>query len=229
MSPAFVANMEEVLEVYARPYAPAEPVVCVDEYPLALSRPSRPDLPAAPWQPRRVDYEYERAGSAALFAAFQPLAGWRTVTVTDRRTAVDFALFVRTLVDEHFPEATTVHLVLDNLNTHTKAAFYTAFEPAEARRILSRLAWHFTPAHGSWLNMQEIEWSVLAHQCLGQRRLGDLDTVQRAVDAWAAARNAAAATVRWRFTTPDARRALRKLYPIPAVGHQLSLPLDMAA
>ena len=208
--------MEDILDLYAAAFDPTRPVVCLDEYPLALTRPTRPDLPPAPGRIHRVDYEYARAGSCSLFAAFQPLVGWRTVAVHDRRTAEDFALFVRALVDEHFPDAEVIRLVLDNLNTHTPASLYTAFGPEEANRLVKRLEWHYTPVHGSWLNMIEIEWSVLAQQCLRGRRLGDMATVQREVDAWADRRNADHATVRWHFTTRDARRALAKCYPVPS-------------
>lgn len=213
VTPRFVACLEDVLDVYEEPYDPLRPVVCVDEYPLALSAPSRPELPMHPGQPARQDYEYQRRGSCSLFGAFQPRAGWRTVQVHERRTAQDFAHFLQTLVDEHFPDAQVIRLVLDNLNTHTLAALYATFPPAEARRIARKLAFHYTPPHGSWLNMIEIEWSVLAHQCFKHRRLPDSPTVQREVDAWAARRNAAHATVHWCFTTPDARRAVR--YPLP--------------
>jgi hypothetical protein len=225
----FVARMEDVLELYAAPFDPARPVVCLDEYPLALTTPTRPDQPAGPGRVRRVDYEYARAGSCSLFAAFQPLAGWRTVAVHDRRTAEDFALFVRTLVDEHFPDAAMIRLVLDNLNTHSAASLYSAFGGEEARRLAERLEWHYTPVHGSWLNMIEIEWSVLAQQCLRGRRLGDTATVQREVNAWAHRRNAERATVRWHFTTRDARRALARCYPVPSTQRSTADPLLDAA
>jgi hypothetical protein len=220
VSPLFVARMEDVLDLYAEPVDARRPVVCLDEYPLALRLPTRADLPLAPHRAQRHDYEYVRCGSCSLFAAFQPLAGWRTVQVRARRTAADFAWFLKELVDVHFPAATVIRLVLDNLNTHTPAALYATFPAAEARRIAARLEWHFTPVHGSWLNMIEIEWSVLAQQCLGQRRLGDIATVQHEVDAWADTRNAQQATVRWHFTTRDARRALESCYPVPAAADE---------
>lgn len=210
----FVARMEEVLDLYAMPFDPAHPVVCVDECPLGLTAPSRPAVAAAPGRPRREDYEYIRGGSCSLFAAFQPLTGWRTVTVAERRTAQDFARFLRDLVDHSDPTVATIRLVVDNLNTHSPAALYSTFPPEEAHRIARRLEWHYTPPHGSWLNMVEIEWSVLARQCLRGRRLGTIEEVQREVDAWVARRNAARATVEWRFTTRDARRAMRTVYPI---------------
>lgn len=214
--------MEDVLDLYAEAIDVQRPVVCLDEYPLALRRPTRPDLPLRPHRARRHDYEYERCGSCTLFAAFQPLTGWRAVQARDRRTAQDFAWFLKDIVDARFPTARCIRLVLDNLNTHTPAALYATFPPAEARRIAQRLEWHYTPPHGSWLNMIEIEWSVLAEQCLGNRWLADRASVQHEVDAWAAARNAARATVRWRLTTRDVRRALASSYPVPAAttAHQ---------
>lgn len=223
MSALFVARMEDLLDLYAAPFDPAQPVVCVDEYPLALTAPVRADLPPAPGKLRKVDYEYRRCGSCSLFAAFQPLAGWRTVMVRERRTAQDFAHFLRVLVDEHFPQATCIRLVLDNLNTHTPAALYQTFVPAEARRIAARLVWHYTPVHGSWLNMIEIEWSILAQQCLGQH-LDAPTAAAEVIAAWVAARNARRATVEWRFTPADARRTMTSLYPhttdiIPVVDY----------
>lgn len=206
--------MEDVLDLYAEPLDPQRPVVCVDEYPLALSAPTRDELPMTSGQPARQDYEYQRRGSCSLFGAFCPRAGWRTVAVRERRTAQDFAHFLQAVVDEHFPEATVIRLVLDNLNTHCLGALYATFLATEARRIARKLEFHDTPPHGSWLNQVEMEWSVLAHQCL-PRRLPDIATVQREVDAWAARRNAQRATVHWCFTTPDARRALAARYPVP--------------
>jgi len=214
VSPLFVARMEAVLDLYAAPYDPLRPVVCVDEQPLALTAPTRLPLPAHPGQLRRADYEYRRCGSCSLFGAFQPLAGWRTVLARERRTAQDFANFLRTLVDEHFPEAQVVRLVLDNLNTHSVAALYTTYPAPEARRLASKLEFHYTPPHGSWLNMIEIEWSVLVQQCLG-RHLPDLASVQVEVDAWTTRRNAERATVHWRFTSEQARVTLDHLYPHP--------------
>jgi hypothetical protein len=212
VSAQFVAGMEAVLDLYAEPAEPARPVVCVDERPLKLTAPRRPSQPLAPGRPRRQDYEYERCGGATIFAAFVPHAGWRTVEVRDRRTAQDFARFVRDLIDVHFPDAERIRLVLDNLNTHTPGALYETFTPAEARRLARRLEWHYTPKHGSWLNMIELEFSILARQCLDQH-LPDRQTAQRHFDAWAAIRNQAQATVNWQFTTPDARRTLHSLYP----------------
>jgi hypothetical protein len=208
--------MEDVLEVYHRPEDPQRPVVCLDEISKQLLADSREPLPLAPGQPRREDYEYVRHGTANLFLLFAPLAGWRQVKVTERRTKVDWAEVVRELVDVHFPTAAVVVLVVDNLNTHTLGALYEAFEPAEARRIARRLEIHYTPKHGSWLNMAEIELSVLARQCL-DRRIPDRETLAREVVAWQERRNAAGARTEWRFTTEDARIRLKHLYPSLAV------------
>lgn len=212
--------MEDVLELYAAPADPARPVVCVDEYPLALSEAKYCPQPRQPGRPQREDYEYIRRGSCSLFAAFAPHAGWRTVQARARRTSQDFAWFIRSLVDEHFPEAPTLRVVLDNLSTHTPAALYDTFPAAEARRIAARLEFHFTPAHGSWLNMIEIEWSILARQCLG-RRLPDIAAAQAQLDAWTDQRNQARATVDWRFTASDAREHMPALYPNPSRSQDL--------
>ena len=204
--------MEDVLEVYHRPYDPRRPQVCMDETSKALHDHTRAPLPLAPGQPAREDYEYLRNGTANLFLWFEPLAGRRGVKVTERRTRVDWAAWLRELVDEHYPEAEKIVLVMDNLNTHTLGSLYEAFPPAEARRLAAKLEIHYTPKHGSWLNMAEIELSVLARQCLGQRlpNRADLST---AVAAWAADRNEHAAQMEWRFTTADARIKLKHLYP----------------
>jgi len=204
--------MEDVLDLYAEPPDPKRPRVCFDEVPSQLVGETRAPLPAAPGQPARYDYEYQRNGTANLFVAVQPEAGWRHVDVTDRRTKPDFAHQMRALVDEHFPDADVVRIVLDNLNTHTPAALYETFPPEEARRIVSKLEFHDTPTHGSWLNMAEIENGVLSRQCL-ERRLPDAATLRHEVAAWQARRNAARATIDWRFTTPDARTKLARLYP----------------
>jgi transposase len=209
---AFVANMEDVLDVYARPLDPTRPVVCIDEGGKQLVGDVRPALPVRPGRPERVDYEYVRNGTANLFVAFEPLAGVRHVEVTDRRTSKDFARFARRVLDEWYPAANRVVLVLDNLSTHAPAAFYEAFEPAEARRLVERIEWHYTPKHGSWLNVAELELSVLARQCL-DRRIPDLATLRREVAAWEAERNAAVVRVDWQFTTADARTKLKRLYP----------------
>ncbi len=205
--------MEDVLDVYARPYDPKRPQVCFDEGGKQLIGDVRPPLPVRPGTPRREDYEYERQGMANLFMAFEPLAGTRRVVVTERRTNRDFAAVIRRLVDEWYPEAEVIRLVLDNLSTHTPAALYEAFAPAEARRLLARLEWHYTPKHGSWLNVAEMELSVLARQCL-DRRIPDLEALRREVAAWQRDRNAAAIRVDWQFTTADARVKLKRLYPV---------------
>lgn len=203
--------MEDVLDLYAEPYDPRRPVVCFDELPYQLLDHVVPPQAARPGPPARIDYEYERTGTCNLFMCFQPQQGWRQVTVTARRTAQDFAQQMRQLVDEQFPDAAKIRVVLDNLNTHTPAALYQTFAPAEARRLTEKLEFHYTPKHGSWLNMVEIEWSVLARQCLDQR-LPDRSAVARVVALWEARRNASRATVDWRFTVPDARTKLSHLY-----------------
>ncbi len=172
----------------------------------------REPLPVRPGSPAKQDSEYERGGVANLFMAFQPLAGWRHVEVTERKTAVDFAAFLLVLSDAHFPKADRIVLVCDNLNTHSPASLYEAFEPAEARRLAERFEWHYTPKHGSWLNIAEMELSVVARQCL-DRRIPDLGTLRREVAAWEKARNAAVVKVDWQFTTTKARVKLKKLYP----------------
>jgi hypothetical protein len=208
----FVWRMEDVLDLYAEPDDPARPTVCFDETSKQLIAETRVPLPMGPGKPERVDYEYERQGTANLFLVTQPLGGWRHVDVTDRRTKHDFAQQMRDLVDRHFPDAERIRVVLDNLNTHTPAALYEAFAPAEAGRIRRKLEFHYTPVHGSWLNMAELEFSMLARQCL-DRRIGDRDTLVTEVAAWAAARNEQRASIRWQFTVDDARRNLHRLYP----------------
>jgi hypothetical protein len=204
--------MEDLLDLYAEPLDPKRPVVGFDETSKQLVAETRTPLPMEPGRPERVDYEYERNGTANLFVLCQPLAGWRHVEVTDRRTKHDFALQMRALVDVHCPAAELIRVVLDNLNTHTPAALYEAFPPAEARRILRKLEFHYTPVHGSWLNMAELEFSMLGRQCLG-RRIPDRDTLATEVAAWEVARNEQRATIRWQFTVEDARRKLHRLYP----------------
>ncbi len=204
--------MEDLLDVYTRPYDPRRPLVCFDEMPEQLLADVRESLPPRPGQPARRDYEYERHGTANLFMVCEPLIGRRWVTVTDRRTAVDWAHQIRTLVDMRYPEAERIVLVLDNLNTHTPGSLYEAFAPAEAKRLADKLEIHYTPTHGSWLNMAEIELSVLSRQCL-DRRLPDRATLQIEVTAWQDRRNAAGGHIDWRFTTADARLKLKRLYP----------------
>lgn len=205
-------RMEDVLELYDKPYEPDYPQVCIDERPCQLISQVRTPLPSEPGKPERYDYEYKREGTCNLFACFQPLAGWRHIQVTQQRTSQDFAHFLKYLVDVLFPMALMIRVVLDNLNTHTPAALYQTFEPAEARRILSKLEFHYTPKHGSWLNMVEIELSVLSRQCLN-RRIPDLDTMKREISAWENQRNAVQATVNWRFSATEARVKLKDLYP----------------
>lgn len=207
-----MAAMEDVIEVYHRPPDPGCPVVCVDEGGKQLVGDIREPLPVRVGSPAKEDYEYERHGVANLFMAFEPLAGRRVVEVTDHRTAVDFAGFLKRLLDGVYPSARKVVLVTDNLNTHGIGSLYQAFTPAEARRLVERVEWHYTPKHGSWLNMAEIELSVLARQCL-DRRIPDMATLRREVAAWEARRNAAAVKADWQFTTADARVKLKKLYP----------------
>jgi hypothetical protein len=214
---AFVCAMEDVLEVYARPYDPLRPQVCLDECGKQLVAETRVPLPAEPGQPARHDYEYERCGTANLFMLSEPLAGKRHVKAAERRTAVDFAHVIRDLLDVHYPEAEKVVLAVDNLNTHTPASLYRAFPPEEARRLAGRLEIHHTPKHGSWLDMAEIELGVLATQCL-DRRIGDRETLAREVAAWQDARNADGCKVDWRFTTADARIKLKRLYPSIQAG-----------
>lgn len=214
-SASFVAPMEDVLETYEKPYDPARPVVCVDEGGKQLIGEVREPRPVRPGRAARQDSEYKRGGMANLFMAFEPLAGRRHVEVTARKTSIDFAHFMKRLADEHYPDAERIVLVCDNLSTHSPAAFYEAFEPAEARRLTQRFEWHYTPKHGSprgWLNVAEMEQSVLARQCL-DRRIPDRDTLAHEVDAWQRQRNATVVRVQWQFTTADARLKLHKLYP----------------
>ncbi len=204
--------MEDVLELYAEPYDPRRPVVCFDETSTQLLSEARLPLTVRPGQPRRQDYEYHREGTRNLFLACEPLRGWRHVAVTQRRTRQDFAHQMRWLVDEAYPETRVVRVVLDNLNTHRPASLYEAFPAAEARRIVKRLQFHHTPKHGSWLNMAEIEFSVLARSCL-RRRVPNEATLCREIQALERERNATQATIHWRFNTQDARTKLHRLYP----------------
>ena len=201
----FVCTMEDVLEVYARPYDPLRPQVCMDELSTQLIGEIRTPVPAKPGPPERDDSEYVRNGTANIFCAIEPLNGEKTVSVTERRTKTDWALFMRTLVDERYPEA-------DNLNTHTPASFYEAFPPEEARRLAEKIEFHPTPRHGSWLNMAETGLSVLSRQCL-QRRMPDRKTLQKEISAWTEADSKKPVKIDWRLTTPDARIELKKLYP----------------
>ena len=212
VSAAFVAPMEDVLDVYEKPYDPAYPVVCVDEGGKQLIGEVREPMPVRPGSPAKQDSEYTRGGMANLFMAFEPLAGKRHVEVTARKTSIDFAHFMKQLANEHYPDARKIVLVCDNLSTHSPAALYEAFEPEEARRLVQRFEWHYTPRHGSWLNVAEMELSVLARQCL-DRRIPDLPVLAKEAAAWEAQRNAAQVKVHWQFTTADARIKLKKLYP----------------
>ncbi len=204
--------MEDVLEVYQRRYEAHEVLVCMDETSKQHVKETRTPLPTRPGEPERFDYEYERNGVSNLFMLFAPLEGWRQVKVTDRHTKVDWAQLIKELVDEHYPEKEKIILVMDNLNTHKLGSLYEAFEPAEARRIADRLEIHYTPKHGSWLDMAEIEIGVLARQCI-DRRLPDQETLKREINAWQNARDQKAIRVDWRFTTEDARVKLKSLYP----------------
>jgi DDE superfamily endonuclease len=208
----FVATMEDVLDLYQCPYDPRSPVVNMDEKPIQRVKETRTPLPAKPGKPQRYDYEYERGGTANVFLFTEPLRGWRTVDVREQRTGVDWAHQIKRLVDEHYPTAEKVRVVCDNLNTHKVASLYEAFEPAEAHRLARRLELHYTPKHGSWLNIAEIELSVLTKQCLDQR-IADLETLQQETKAWEHERNAKQTGVDWQFTTDDARIRLKRLYP----------------
>ena len=204
--------MEDVLDVYQRPYDPKRPVVCIDEKSKELCSTPRGSLPEGSDRYERIDYEYERNGTANIFLWVEPLKGRRKATVTDRRTSIDFAEQLKHLVDIDYPEVEQVVLVADNLNTHSRAALYERFEPAEALRIAKRIEWHYTPEHASWLNMAEIELSVLSRQCLN-RRIANKETLITEVAAWEQQRNSPSATIDWQFTTADARVKLRRLYP----------------
>jgi transposase len=204
--------MEDVLEVYTRPYDQRFPQVCLDEKSKQLISEVREPLAASSGRSARHDYEYKREGTANLFIVSEPLAGWRHISVTERRTKLDWAQCIKDLVDVHYPYAEKIVLVMDNLNTHTPAALYEAFAPSEARRIAGKLEIHYTPKHGSWLNMAEIELSVLSRQCL-DRRIPDRESLTGEVGAWEAERNAAESSIEWRFTSADARLKLKHLYP----------------
>jgi len=208
----FVAAMEDVLEVYRMPYDAARPVVCMDEQPRQLIKETRTPLPPERGQPLRYECEYERNGTAANFMFTEALKGWRKVNVRQRRTAVDWAEEIRVLLDVDYPEAQKVLLIMDNLNTHKIASLYEAFPPEEARRLAKRLEIHYTPKHGSWLNIAEIELSVFTRQCL-ERRIGDIATLRSQARIWYSDRNAAQKSVDWQFTTSDARIKLKRLYP----------------
>lgn len=204
--------MEDILEVYQRPYDRQRPLVCLDESSKQLIAETRVPIAAKPGQPGRHDYEYRRNGTANLFMMFAPLEGWRHVKVTDRHTAVDYAQVLKELSDTHFPGSAKIVLVQDNLNTHKPASLYEAFPPTEARRLVERFEWHYTPKHGSWLDMAESELGVLSSQCLN-RRIPDQQVLKEEVEAWEADRNKKHAKANWQFTTADARVKLKRLYP----------------
>jgi hypothetical protein len=212
-SAAFVAAMEDVLVVYQRPPDPTHPVLCMDETSKQLVSETRAAVPVAPGQPQREDYEYERQGVANLFLFCEPLTGWREIHVTERRTRIDWARAMRELSDRHYPAAERITVVLDNLNTHGPTSFYEAYAPEEARRLAERFEFHYTPKHGSWLNMAEIELSVLSRQCL-DRRIGEVAVLRSEIEAWQRKRNEASKTIDWQFTTADARTKLKRLYPV---------------
>ena len=204
--------MEDVLEIYHQPYDPDCPVICMDEQPIQLVKETRTPLPAQPGHPESVDYEYERNGTANIFLFTEPLAGWRKAVVRERRTAVDWAIEIQRLLDEDYGEREKVILVCDQLNTHTVASLYKAFDPATARRLAERLEIHHTPKHGSWLNIAENELSALTRQCL-DRRIPERETLERETAAWYTERNQSQKSVDWQFTTAEARIRLKRLYP----------------
>ena len=208
----FVAAMEDVLEVYTRPHDPNRPLVCLDETSKQLIAETRTPVPMEKGKPARVDYEYERNGTANLFMMFAPLEGWRHVKVTEHRTAVDYAHALKDLSDTHFPDVAKIVLLQDNLNTHTKASLYEAFPAPEARRLVERFEWHYTPKHGSWLDLAESELGVLSSQCL-DRRIPDIKTLTEQVAAWERDRNLHHTKADWQFTTENARVKLKHLYP----------------
>jgi hypothetical protein len=203
--------MEDVLDLYALVQDDKRPVICFDERPCQLIEDLRQSVPAGPGQPERYDYEYKRNGTCNVFMVAQPLAGWRHVETTERRTSQDFAHQMKALVDDYFPQAEVIRVVLDNLNTHTPAALYETFPPEEAHRLTRRLEFHYTPKHGSWLNMAEIELAALSSQCL-KRRIGDIELLRREVNSWQADRNKQQAKINWQFSTADARVKLHHLY-----------------
>jgi transposase len=208
----YVLRMEDLLDLYSQPYDPKHPVICFDERPYPLLEDIREPLPPEPEQPERYDYEYKRNGSVNLFAIFEPHKGWRHIEVTQQRTKKDFALQMKNLVDIHCPQAESIRLVVDNLNTHNPAALYEVFTPEEARRIVQKLEFHYTPKHGSWLNQVEIELSVLSRQCLA-RRIADVQKLSEEIASWQSDRNSSKASVNWRFKITDARNKMGRLYP----------------
>ena len=209
----FAACMEDVLEIYARPYNAAFPVVCMDEQPVQLTKETREPIAATREHPQRVDYEYERAGTACIFMFAEPLSGWRKVSARLRRTKVDWALEMEELLRTRYADVEKVLLVCDNLNTHTRGAFYEAFEAKKARELVRRIEFHYTPKHGSWLNIAENELSSMTRQCLSGRRTPDIETLRTETGAWAVSSNDRQRGVDWKFTIEDARHKLKSLYP----------------
>jgi hypothetical protein len=209
----FVAHMEEVLEVYERPYDPDYPVVCMDEQPVQLLKETRVPIKATRHHARRVDYEYERNGTASIFMFAEPLAGYRQATARPQRTKVDWALEVGHLLDTRYADCEWITLVMDNLNTHTKGAFYEAFPPEQAKGYLRRIEFCYTPKHGSWLNVAECELSCMTSQCLQDRRIGELEILRTEIDTWSDKTTAKQRGVDWQFTIDDARQKLKRLYP----------------
>ena len=204
--------MEDVLDLYAEPYDPKRPVICFDELPYQLLADICEPMPMKPGKVKRIDYEYKRMGTCNVFIFFQPLIGWRRILVCDTKTKIDFAECMKTLAGKWFPEADEIRVVLDNLNTHTPVSFYDRFKPSEARRLTKNLDFHYTPKHGSWLNMAEIEFSVLSRQCLDQR-IPTAEMVWHTASVWASQRTKRKAMIDWRFSTEDARVKLKRLYP----------------
>lgn len=202
-----------MLELYAEPYDPQRPVLCMDEQPITLHQDVHPPIPASKTHAKRMDYEYERVGTVSLFMYCEPLAGWRQTTVRERRTKVDWAETMAEVMQTRYADAQTIRLVCDNLNTHTPGAFYEAFDATTARSLLERLEFHYTPKHGSWLNVAESELSVLTRQCITNRRIGDIESVQQQTQAWSLATNNRQRPVDWQFKTEDARIKLKSLYP----------------
>lgn len=205
--------MEDVLETYAKPYDAAYPVLCMDEQPVQLTRETRAPIPATKQTPKRVDYEYERAGTACIFMFTEPLAGWRNVTARTRRTKVDWAREMENLLNSRYQDAEKVILVCDNLNTHTPGAFYQAFPPGKARELVKKIEFHYTPKHGSWLNISENELSSMTRQCISGRRIGDIDTLREELTAWAESSNDKQRGVDWQLKIDDARTKLKSVYP----------------
>ena len=212
-SAEFVANMEEILEVYERPYDPSFPVLCMDEQPVQLTKEVRKPIPETRNHPQRIDYEYERAGTASIFLFVEPLAGWRQVEVRERRTKADWALTVAEILDTRYAECEKVALVCDNLNTHTKGAFYEVFEPERARAYAKKVQFYYTPKHGSWLNIAECELSAMTRQCLKDRRIGEIQALREETRAWCQDVNSAQRGVDWQMKLDDARTKLKSIYP----------------